>query len=221
MSSFEYITDGAEIYRNSFSIIRAESDLSAFSPDEEVVAVRMIHAAGQTDLAQDIVFSPNLVSAARDALDAGKPIFTDVNMIKAGITRRRLPANNDVICTLADERTPALAAELGTTRTAAAVDLWGDQLEGAVVAIGNAPTALFHLLDLLREGKLPMPAAILAIPVGFVGAAESKQATIDVAAEWPDHLPELNYLTVTGRRGGSAITCAAINALATKQEILK
>ena len=132
--------------------------------------MRMIHAAGQTDLAEDIVFSPGAVAAARAALEAGKPIFTDVTMIASGITRRRLPADNEVICTLNDERTPGLAAELGTTRTAAAVDLWGDRLEGAVVAIGNAPTALYHLLDRLRAGELPMPAAILAIPVGFVGA---------------------------------------------------
>ncbi|WP_298086853.1 precorrin-8X methylmutase [uncultured Corynebacterium sp.] len=216
MSGFDYITDGSAIYRKSFSIIREESDLGRFSPDEEIVAVRMIHAAGQTDLAEDIVFSPGAVTAARAALESGKPIFTDVTMIKSGITRRRLPADNEVLCLLNDERTPGLAAELGTTRTAAAVDLWGDDLEGAVVAIGNAPTALFHLLDRLREGKLPMPAAVLALPVGFVGAAESKQATIDVAAD----LPGLEYITVTGRRGGSAITCAALNALATKQEIL-
>lgn len=216
MTGFDYVTDGAAIYRESFSIIRAESDLGRFSPEEEVVAVRMIHAAGQTDLAEDIVFSPGAVAAARAALVAGKPIFADVTMIASGITRRRLPADNEVICTLHDERTPGLAAELGTTRTAAAVDLWGENLEGAVVAIGNAPTALYHLLDRLRAGELPMPAAVLAIPVGFVGAVESKQATIDIAHE----IPGLNYITVTGRRGGSAITCAALNALATKQEIL-
>lgn len=216
MPGFDYVTDGAAIYRESFSIIRTESDLSRFSPEEEVVAVRMIHAAGQTDLAGDIVFSAGAVAAARTALDSGAPIFTDVTMIASGITRRRLPADNEVICTLNDERTPALAATLGTTRTAAAVDLWGNRLAGSVVAIGNAPTALFHLLDRLRAGQLPMPAAVLAIPVGFVGAAESKQATIDVA----DQIPGLEFITVTGRRGGSAITCAALNALATKQEIL-
>ncbi len=216
MTGFDYVTDGPAIYRKSFSIIRAESDLGRFTPEQEVVAVRMIHAAGQTDLAGDIVFSPGAVAAARAALEAGKPIFTDVTMIASGITRRRLPADNEVICTLNDERTPELAAELGTTRTAAAVDLWGDRLEGAVVAIGNAPTALYHLLDRLRAGELPMPAAVLAMPVGFVGAAESKQATIDVAPG----IPGLEYITVTGRRGGSAITCAALNALATKQEIL-
>lgn len=216
MTGFDYVTDGPAIYRESFSIIRAESDLGRFTPEQEVVAVRMIHAAGQTDLAGDIVFSPGAVAAARAALEAGKPIFTDVTMIASGITRRRLPADNEVICTLNDERTPELAAELGTTRTAAAVDLWGDRLEGAVVAIGNAPTALYHLLDRLRAGELPMPAVVLAMPVGFVGAVESKQATIDVAPE----IPGLEYITVTGRRGGSAITCAALNALATKREIL-
>lgn len=216
MTGFDYVSDGAEIYRESFAIIRSESDLGRFTPDEEVVAVRMIHAAGQTDLADDIVFSPGAVAAGRAALEAGKPIFTDVTMIASGITRRRLPADNEVICTLHDERTPALARELGTTRTAAAVDLWGDRLEGAVVAIGNAPTALYHLLDRLRDGRLPMPAVVLAMPVGFVGAAESKQATIDVAPG----IPGLEYVTVTGRRGGSAITCAAVNALATEREIL-
>ncbi|WP_295628434.1 precorrin-8X methylmutase [uncultured Corynebacterium sp.] len=216
MPGFDYVTDGAAIYRESFSIIRAESDLDRFTADEEIVAVRMIHAAGQTDLADDIVFSPGAVAAGRAALEAGKPILTDVTMIASGITRRRLPADNDVVCTLRDDRTPDLAAELGTTRTAAAVELWGDRLDGAVVAIGNAPTALYHLLDRLRTGALPMPAVVLAIPVGFVGAAESKQATIDVV----EQLPGLEFITVTGRRGGSAITCAALNALATKREIL-
>lgn len=216
MQEFEYITDGAEIYRRSFTMIRAESDLSRFNADEETVAVRMIHAAGQTDLAKDIVFSPGAVESARAALEAGAPILTDVNMIAAGVTRKRLPAKNEVICMLRDERTPALAKELGTTRTAAAVELWAPRLEGAIVAIGNAPTALFHLLNRLNKGELPMPAAILAMPVGFVGAAESKQATIDSGAE----NPELRYITVAGRRGGSAITCAAINALATKREII-
>ena len=215
MKRFEYNTDGADIYRNSFAIIREESDLSRFDVDEETVAVRMIHAAGQTDLAKDIVFSTGAVRAARQALEDGAPIFTDVNMIASGITRKRLPADNEVICLLRDERVPELAQELGTTRTAAAVELWKPRLEGAVVAIGNAPTALFHLLNRINEGSFPMPAAILAMPVGFVGAAESKQATIDSGAE----NPELKYITVTGRRGGSAITCAALNAIATAQEI--
>nr|WP_120492687.1 precorrin-8X methylmutase [Corynebacterium lactis] len=216
MKRFEYNTDGADIYRNSFSIIRSESDLARFDADEETVAVRMIHAAGQTDLARDIVFSPGAVLSARRALEAGAPIFTDVNMIASGITRKRLPADNDVVCLLKDPRVPDLARELGTTRTAAAVELWQPRLEGAVVAIGNAPTALFHLLNRINEGSFPMPAAILAMPVGFVGAAESKQATIDSGAENPD----LKYITVTGRRGGSAITCAALNAIATAKEIL-
>ena len=216
MKRFEYNTDGADIYRNSFAIIREESDLSRFDVDEETVAVRMIHAAGQTDLAKDIVFSTGAVRAARQALEDGAPIFTDVNMIASGITRKRLPADNEVICLLRDERVPELAQELGTTRTAAAVELWKPRLEGAVVAIGNAPTALFHLLNRINEGSFPMPAAILAMPVGFVGAAESKQATIDSGAD----NPELKYITVTGRRGGSAITCAALNALATPKEIL-
>lgn len=216
MQDYEYITDGAEIYRRSFAMIRVESDLSRFDADEETVAVRMIHAAGQTDLASDIVFSPGAVKTARAALESGAPIFTDVNMIAAGVTRKRLPANNDVLCMLSDERTPSLAKKLGTTRSAAAIELWAPRLEGAVVAIGNAPTALFHLLNRLNRGELPMPAAILAMPVGFVGAAESKQAVIDSGAR----NPELRYITVTGRRGGSAITCAAINALATKREII-
>ena len=186
MKRFEYNTDGADIYRNSFAIIREESDLSRFDADEETVAVRMIHAAGQTDLAKDIVFSTGAVRAARQALEEGAPIFTDVNMIASGITRKRLPADNEVICLLRDERVPKLAQELGTTRTAAAVELWKPRLEGAVVAIGNAPTALFHLLNRINEGSFPMPAAILAMPVGFVGAAESKQATIDSGAENPE-----------------------------------
>lgn len=216
MKRFEYNTDGADIYRNSFAIIREESDLSRFDAYEETVAVRMIHAAGQTDLAKDIVFSTGAVRAARQALEEGAPIFTDVNMIASGITRKRLPVDNEVICLLRDERVPELAQELGTTRTAAAVELWQPRLEGAVVAIGNAPTALFHLLNRINEGSFPMPAAILAMPVGFVGAAESKRATIDSGAD----NPELKYITVIGRRGGSAITCAALNAIATAEEIL-
>ena len=216
MKRFEYNTDGADIYLNSFAIIREESDLSRFDADEETVAVRMIHAAGQTDLAKDIVFSTGAVRAARQALEEGAPIFTDVNMIASGITRKRLPVDNEVICLLRDERVPELAQELGTTRTAAAVELWKPRLEGAVVAIGNAPTALFHLLNRINEGSFPMPAAILAMPVGFVGAAESKQATIDSGAD----NSELKYITVTGRRGGSAIACAALNAIATAKEIL-
>lgn len=212
---FEYITDGNKIYRQSFALIRAEADLTAFTPDQAQVAVRMIHAAGQTDLATDIEFSPGLVSAARGALNAGKPILTDVHMVHSGITRARLPHDNQTLCFLRDERTPELAHHLGTTRTAAAVELWEPALDGAVVAIGNAPTALFHLLNwLAADLRRPRPAAILGIPVGFIGAAESKQALADVATSLGTE-----FLTVHGRRGGSAITCAAINALATEQEI--
>lgn len=211
-----YITDGNEIYRRSFAMIRAESDLSAFDSDQAQVAVRMIHAAGQTDLAADIAFSAGLVPAARTALRAGAPIFTDVNMVTSGVTRKRLPADNEVLCLLQDARVPDLAARLGTTRTAAAVELWADRLEGSVVAIGNAPTALFHLLNwLAADPARPRPAAIVGIPVGFVGAAESKVALANEAV----HLGT-EFLTVHGRRGGSAITCAALNALATQQEIL-
>ncbi|BDV25936.1 precorrin-8X methylmutase [Corynebacterium ulcerans] len=214
--SFDYITDGNEIYRQSFAMIREESDLSNFDPDQAQVAVRMIHAAGEVDLAEDIEFSANLVPAARSALKAGAPIFTDVNMVKSGVTRKRLPADNDVICLLKDERIPELAARLGTTRSAAAVELWAERLDGAIVAIGNAPTALFHLMNWLAEDTTrPRPAAIIGIPVGFIGAAESKSALSNVAADLGTE-----FVTVHGRRGGSAITCAAINALATEKEIL-
>ncbi|PRQ12112.1 precorrin-8X methylmutase [Corynebacterium sp. 13CS0277] len=213
---YDYITDGAEIYRQSFAMIRAESDLSRWTPEQAQVAVRMIHAAGQTDLADDIEFSAGLVAAARGALRAGAPIFTDVNMVASGVTRKRLPADNEVVCLLGDPRTPELARELGTTRSAAAVELWGHKLAGAVVAIGNAPTALFHLLNRLAEDpEFPRPAAIVGIPVGFVGAAESKAALSDVAADLG-----VEFVTVHGRRGGSAITCAALNALATEHEIM-
>lgn len=214
------ITDGDEIYRRSFAIIRAESDLGRFTPEESQVAVRMIHAAGQTDLAPDVEFSPGLVRAARSALLRGAPIFTDVNMVASGVTRRRLPAENQVICALGDPRVQDLAAKLSTTRSAAAVELWAadGSLGGAVVAIGNAPTALFHLLSRLEDPDFPKPAAILGIPVGFVGAAESKEAL--AAAAGTPALAGVEYLTVHGRRGGSAITCAALNALATEKEIM-
>jgi precorrin-8X/cobalt-precorrin-8 methylmutase len=201
-----YIRDGAEIYRRSFAIIRAEADLSAFSADETEVAVRMIHACGQVEVARQIIFSAGVVTAARAALAAGAPVFCDAEMVAHGVTRARLPAQNEVICTLRDPRVPALADKLGTTRSAAALDLWGDRLGGAVVAIGNAPTALFRLLEMLDAGA-PKPAAILGIPVGFVGAAESKEA---LAAD-PRGVP---YLIVRGRMGGSAMTAAAVNALA-------
>ncbi|MGW5441256.1 precorrin-8X methylmutase [Nocardia asteroides] len=204
-----YLTDGAEIYRRSFATIRAEADLAGFPADVERVAVRMIHGCGQVDLAGDIAYSPGVVAAARAALRAGKPILCDANMVASGVTRKRLPADNPVLCNLTDPRVPALAAELGNTRSVAALELLRDQLDGAVVAIGNAPTALFHLLDMLDAGA-PAPAAIIGIPVGFIGAAESKQALIDFGG--------VEYLTVRGRRGGSAITASALNAIASDQE---
>ncbi|MFT4042009.1 MAG: precorrin-8X methylmutase [Gordonia sp. (in: high G+C Gram-positive bacteria)] len=205
----EYLRDGAAIYRQSFATIRSEADLSGLAPDVADVAVRMIHACGQTDLTDDVVATAGVVRAARTALVAGAPILCDATMVAAGITRRRLPADNDVLCFLHDPAVATLAEELGTTRTAAALQLWLPRLSGAVVAIGNAPTALFALLDLIDEGA-PRPAAIVGAPVGFVGAAESCAAL----AERTD----LEYITVTGRRGGSAITAAAVNALANPQE---
>ncbi|GGN67043.1 precorrin-8X methylmutase [Nocardia rhizosphaerihabitans] len=204
-----YLTDGAEIYRRSFATIRAEADLAGFPADIERVAVRMIHGCGQVDLAGDIAYSPGVVAAARAALHAGKPILCDANMVASGVTRKRLPADNPVLCNLADPRVPALAAQLGNTRSVAALELLRDQLDGAVVAIGNAPTALFHLLDMLDAGA-PKPAAVIGIPVGFIGAAESKQALIDFGG--------IEFLTVRGRRGGSAITASALNAIASEQE---
>jgi len=201
-----YLRDGTAIYQRSFAIIRAEADLSRFSAAEADVAVRMIHACGQVDMAQHIVFGGGLVAAARGALAAGAPILCDAEMVAHGVTRSRLPARNDVICTLNDPCVAALAAKSRTTRSAAAIELWLDRLGGAVVAIGNAPTALFRLLDLLDTGA-PKPAAILGMPVGFVGAAESKAAL----AENPRGVP---FLTVRGRVGGSAMTAAAVNALA-------
>jgi len=204
----EYVRDGAEIYRRSFATIRAEADLSALPGDVARVAVRMIHACGMVDLVGDIGFSAGAVPAARKALLGGAPILCDAEMVASGVTRRRLPAGNEVICTLRDPAVPGLAASLGTTRSAAALDLWGDRLDGAVVAIGNAPTALFRLLEMIEAGA-PRPAAVLGIPVGFIGAAESKQA---LAAS------DLEHLIVRGRRGGSAITAAAVNALASEDE---
>jgi precorrin-8X/cobalt-precorrin-8 methylmutase len=201
-----YLRDGMAIYERSFAIIRAETNLSRFSAEEAEVVVRMIHACGVVEAARDIVFGPNLVGAARGALAAGAPILCDAEMVAQGITRARLRAGNEVICTLRDPRVASLAAKLGNTRSAAALDLWGDRLGGAVVAIGNAPTALFRLLDLIDAGA-PKPAAILGIPVGFVGAAESKEA---LAAD-PRGVP---FLIVRGRMGGSAMAAAAVNALA-------
>src|SRR3954452_12623980 len=205
---YEYEKDGDAIYRRSFATIRAEADLAGLPEDVARVAVRMIHACGQVDLVSDLAFSPAVVARARAALDAGAPVLCDAEMVASGITRRRLPKDNEVVCTLHDERTPGLAAELGTTRTAAALELWRDHLDGAVVAIGNAPTALFSLLEMVEAGA-PPAAAVLGIPVGFVGAAESKDALAASALE---------YLVVRGRRGGSAITAAAVNAIASDVE---
>lgn len=205
-----YETDGAAIYVQSFAMIRAEADLARFTPEEEIVAVRMIHAAGMVDLAPHIRFSPSMAIAARAALEAGAPILCDVRMVSEGITKKRLPAENEIICTLQDPAVPALAASMGNTRSAAAVELWRPHLEGAVVAIGNAPTALFHLLNMLEDPACPRPAAIIGCPVGFVGAAESKDALMAA--------PPVPSLIVQGRLGGSAITVAAINALASRKE---
>jgi precorrin-8X/cobalt-precorrin-8 methylmutase len=206
MTQYDYIKDGDAIYRQSFAIIRAEADLTRFAPDEAELAVRMIHAAGLVEAARHFVFSPGFVGAARAALQAGAPILCDAEMVSRGVTASRLPANNQVICTLRDEKVPELAARMGNTRSAAALHLWAEHMEGAVVAIGNAPTALFHLLELLQDGA-PRPAAIIGMPVGFVGAAESKDALAENSFGVP-------YAVVRGRLGGSAMTSACINALA-------
>lgn len=205
-----YETDGAAIYRQSFATIRAESDLARFCPEEEPVAVRMIHASGMVELARHIRFSPGMARIARAALADGAPILCDARMVSEGITRPRLPADNPVICTLHDPAVPELAARLGTTRSAAAIELWRPHLAGALVAIGNAPTALFHLLNMLQDPACPRPAAIIGCPVGFVGAMESKTALIETAP--------VPALIVEGRLGGSAITVAAVNALASRSE---
>ncbi|MES9544007.1 precorrin-8X methylmutase [Spirillospora sp. NPDC049024] len=204
----DYVRDGAEIYRRSFATIRAEADLSGLPEDVARVAVRMIHACGMTDLVEDLAWSPGVVARARAALLAGAPVLCDARMVASGVTRARLPAGNEVVCTLGEPGVPELAERLGTTRSAAALELWGDRLGGAVVAIGNAPTALFRLLELVEAGA-PRPAAVLGIPVGFIGAAESKEA---LAASGLDHL------VVRGRRGGSAMTAAAVNAVASEAE---
>ncbi|OLP57346.1 precorrin-8X methylmutase [Rhizobium rhizosphaerae] len=206
MADYDYIRDGDAIYRQSFAIIRAETDLSRFSAEEAEIAVRMVHACGLPEAARDFVFSPGFVAAARAALAAGAPILCDAFMVADGITRARLAAGNSVLCTLRDPETPTIAAAIGNTRSAAALDLWRERMDGAVVAIGNAPTALFHLLELLRDGA-PKPAAILGMPVGFVGAAESKEALAE-------HSYGVPFAIVRGRLGGSAITAAAVNALA-------
>ncbi|MGE6741082.1 precorrin-8X methylmutase [Allorhizobium pseudoryzae] len=206
MTTYDYIREGDAIYAKSFAIIRAEADLSRFSEEEADVAIRMIHACGLVEAAHQFEFSPGFVSAARAALLAGKPIFCDAQMVAHGVTRARLPAENEVICTLRDPQVRELAKKVGNTRSAAALELWLERLDGAVVAIGNAPTALFYLLEMLDRG-CPKPAAIIGMPVGFVGAAESKEAL----AESPYGIP---YAIVKGRMGGSAMTAAAVNALA-------
>ncbi|MBC2834313.1 precorrin-8X methylmutase [Paragemmobacter straminiformis] len=205
-----YITDGAEIYLRSFATIRAEADLGRFTPEEEVVVVRMIHAAGMVGLEAFVEFTEGMAIAARAALEAGAPVLCDARMISEGITRPRLPARNEIICTLQDPRVPAMAAEMGNTRSAAALELWRPHLAGAVVAIGNAPTALFHLLNMLEDPACPRPAAIIGCPVGFIGAAESKDALMQ---DRP-----VPSMIVRGRLGGSAITVAAVNALASRKE---
>ncbi|MBO1075157.1 precorrin-8X methylmutase [Roseomonas marmotae] len=205
----DYIRDGAAIYRQSFATIRAEADLSGFSPEEARVAVRVIHACGMVEVAQRIRFAPGFAHAARQALLAGAPILCDAKMVAHGITRPRLPADNEVLCLLDDPRVPDLAKSIGNTRSAAALELWGERMGGAVVAIGNAPTALFHLLDLLDRGA-PPPAAVIGLPVGFVGAAESKQALAE-----DNRIP---WMIVEGRLGGSAMAVAAVNALASEAE---
>lgn len=205
-----YLRDGAEIYRRSFATIRAEADLSGLDPVLARVAVRMIHACGMVDLTRDIAASADFGAAASSALQRGAPILCDTAMVMSGVTRARLPATNEVICTLSDPRVAALAAELQTTRSAAALELWRGRIDGGLVVVGNAPTALFRLLEIIAEGE-ERPAAIIGAPVGFVGAAESKVALAE-------HPAELAHLVVHGRLGGSAIAAAAVNALASEQE---
>ena len=206
MTQYDYIRDGDAIYRQSFDTIRAEADLSRFAPQEAEIAVRMIHACGMVEAARFFQFSAGFVEAARGALQDGAPIFTDAEMVARGVTRSRLLANNEVVCEINNPETPHIAKDYGTTRSAAALHIWLPRLGGSVVAIGNAPTALFHLLELLRDGS-PRPAAIIGMPVGFVGAAESKQALSENSYGVP-------YAIVDGRLGGSAMTAAALNALA-------
>jgi precorrin-8X/cobalt-precorrin-8 methylmutase len=206
----EYEKDGAAIYRESFATIRAEADLAGLPADVSQVVVRMIHACGMTDLVEDLLWSPRVVADARAALRAGAPILCDVSMVASGVTRKRLPADNEVICTLSDPSVPELAKRMGNTRSAAAMELWLPRLEGAVVAVGNAPTSLFRLLEMIEAGA-PRPAAVIGVPVGFIGAAESKQALAE-------HPSALEHLVVRGRRGGSAMAAAAINAIASEEE---
>jgi precorrin-8X/cobalt-precorrin-8 methylmutase len=206
----DYVRDAAEIYRQSFATIRAEADLTRFPSDVARVVVRLIHTCGQVDLGEHVAFSPDVVTRTHTALASGAPILCDSSMVAAGITRSRLPADNEVVSLVADPRAPELAATLGSTRSAAAVDLWADRLDGAVLAIGNAPTALFRLLELIDEGA-PVPAAVLGGPVGFVGSAQSKDELIARPRG-------MSYLVVTGRRGGSAMAAAAVNAIASEHE---
>ena len=207
---YDYVADGAAIYEESFATIRREASFDHLPADAERVAVRMVHGTGQTDLTDDLVIHPRLVRAARRALQDGAPIITDAHMVASGVTRARLPRDNEVLCALRDPRVADLATLMATTRSAAALSLLTDRLDGAVVAIGNAPTALFHLLEMLLDGA-PRPAAIVGVPVGFIGAAESKQALREADLDIP-------YLTVQGRRGGSAMAASALNALAQERE---
>ena len=209
MTGYDYVRDGGGIYARSFAIIRAETDLSGFAPDEARVAVRIIHACGVVEVVRQIRFGNGFAQAARAALQGGRPILCDSEMVAHGITRARLPAANEIVCTLRDAATPARAREIGNTRSAAALDLWGDRMAGALVAIGNAPTALFHLLELIDAGA-PPPAAVIGMPVGFVGAAESKEALAAYGS--------LPFAIVCGRQGGSAMAVAAVNALASDAE---
>jgi precorrin-8X/cobalt-precorrin-8 methylmutase len=208
-ASHDYIRDGAAIYARSFAIIRAEADLARFSKLEERVAVRIIHACGMVEIARDIAFSPRFATCCIAALKAGAPILCDASMVADGVTRARMPAENEVICTLSDPRAAGLALDLGTTRSAAALELWRDKLAGSVVVIGNAPTALFRLLELIDAGA-PRPAVIIGMPVGFVGAAESKEALAARA--------DLDWAIVRGRKGGSAMAAATVNALGSERE---
>jgi precorrin-8X/cobalt-precorrin-8 methylmutase len=209
MKTQDYIRDGAAIYARSFAIIRAEADLSGYSPEEERVAVRIIHACGMVDIVRDLIMSSNFAASASAALKNGAPILCDAMMVADGVTRARLPAKNEVICTLRDPRVAEIASDIGNTRTAAAMELWRPHLAGALVVVGNAPTALFRLLEMLDDGA-PKPAAVIGMPVGFVGAAESKDA---LAADG-----RLPFAIVKGRKGGSAMAAAAVNALASEAE---
>ncbi len=211
MSLYNYIHNGKSIYQHSFATIRKEADLSKFTENEARIAIRIIHACGRIEITKNIVFSPNFIEKGEQALSTGSVIFCDSEMVAHGITRRRLPANNKIICTLNHPNTSKIALEINNTRSAAAIHLWGDTLKQGIVVIGNAPTALFHLINLLDQKKIPQPAAIIGVPVGFIGAAKSKQAL----QEWG----KIPYMIITGRQGGSAIGVAALNALAQKQEI--